>query len=876
MSKRRLPAAATESAVETLLRHAARATLRVGGTNSIVDVAIAVPRWVPREINRKHLTRIRRLGEGAFGEVNQYSVAERGSGIAMVAFDVAAKSIKAGADGAADARRALLREAALGAVLDHRNVVATLGVCTVPRDVPALLLLAYCSEGTLETLANAASSDSMSVAERLTYIAQTLQGLQYIAARRIVHRDVAARNVLLDATMTCKVGDLGMATALRDDGKEYIRADHQLALRWAAPEVVQEGKYSVQSDVWSVGVLAYEVFACGTLPYADQFDALTEVSAFVKQGGKLGRPNPEACPLLVYEELMLPCFAADPAARPAFGLLYALAVKHGADEDDVAFAEQAARRTAQERGRRAAATVDRADPTDRSLLGPSVRHLKATLVPAVRAAVEAIKQHGGHESQPSFDGLDPAEASIWHMVHSYAKPASADTICPRDGQTGCAYVDTLVGEDDIGRADALLSYSWGYLVAEVSAALSGWADRTDRDPKRTYIWICSLCLNQFRMADDSVNKDLQKEFGDRVLAIGRILPMLEPWHDPGYVKRAWCLFELYTSIQNRAQCEIDIILSPKESNSFRDRINADGTDARAVDEALAHVQSENAEASEQADLDAIRALIRNYPGGFDTLNDTVKTYLRRWFVSQGGVQVGARHGRAAAHAGARHPARQGPVRVERVHVAHFAGSVSLASSGGGGNTSSPIAAAAAAAAATPAPATAVTANTGARDPVVVSMIVTNPAYGMSSACEGLRDPGAAIAMPRSPLRGMLAPTPPGAAIGPSSAGGLSTEGARVLGPAVGATTYDDALPAALAGALAGVDHSGDHRDDGADDGGYMEVEGTSRPARRLESDVSLITDTGLGRQGSDVPLLDLADPTDPGIVQRRLPSTSRL
>jgi hypothetical protein len=100
-------------------------------------------------------------------------------------------------------------------------------------------------------------------------------------------------------------------------------------------------------------------------------------------------------------------------------------------------------------------------------------------------------------------------------VHSYTKPASADTICPRDGQTGCAYVDTLVGEDDIGRADALLSYSWGYLVAEVSAALSGWADRTDRDPKRTYIWICSLCLNQFRMADDSVNKDLQKEFGDR-------------------------------------------------------------------------------------------------------------------------------------------------------------------------------------------------------------------------------------------------------------------------------------------------------------------------------------------------------------------------
>ena len=94
----------------------------------------------------------------------------------------------------------------------------------------------------------------------------------------------------------------------------------------------------------------------------------------------------------------------------------------------------------------------------------------------------------------------------------------------------------------------------------------------------------------------------------------------------------------------------------------------------------------------------------------------------------------------------------------------------------------------------------------------------------------------------------------------------------MLGPAVGATTHDAALPAALADALTGVDHSVDYRDDG----GHMVVEGTSRPARRLESDVSLITDTGLGRQDSDVPLLDLADPTDPGIVQRRLSSTSRL
>ena len=108
--------------------------------------------------------------------------------------------------------------------------------------------------------------------------------------------------------------------------------------------------------------------------------------------------------------------------------------------------------------------------------------------------------------------------------------------------------------------------------------------------------------------------------------------------DPPAAGRHWI-----GALQHRENVEIDIILSPKQAQNFRDRINADGTDAHAIDEALAHVQSENAEASVQADLDAIRALIQQYSGGFGTLDDTVRQYLRRWFVSQGGVKVVARH-----------------------------------------------------------------------------------------------------------------------------------------------------------------------------------------------------------------------------------------
>ena len=90
------------------------------------------------------------------------------------------------AEGSAESRKALLREAAFGALIQHRNVVSTVDICTAPQDVPALLLLAFCSEGLLEAHGEEATADSMSVS-RLTYCAQVLQSPQYISTRRIVH-----------------------------------------------------------------------------------------------------------------------------------------------------------------------------------------------------------------------------------------------------------------------------------------------------------------------------------------------------------------------------------------------------------------------------------------------------------------------------------------------------------------------------------------------------------------------------------------------------------------------------------------------------------------------------------------------------------------
>ena len=627
-----MSAAPAEAVAGLLAAKARKGALVIGAARRyVVDASVAVPRRVPREVPRGALTRITRLGEGAFGEVHQYQLAER----SMPAYFVAAKSVggKGRASGSADAREALLREAALSTLLDHRNVVATIGICTTPRDVPALLLLSFCAEGTLEKLAAAASPTSMLVAERLTYCAQTLQGLQYIASIRIVHRDIAARNVLLDATMVCKVSDFGMATALQQDGKEYVRANEELAMRWAAPEVIKEGKYSAQSDVWAFGVLAHEVFACGTLPYADQFDHLSEISVFVKGGGQLGRPNAEACPLAVYEALMLPCFVATAADRPGFSELYEIAVKHGAEEDDEATAARTARY--KQRARPAQLTVDR------NHLAPSVRLMELEILPAVIQAARSVVEAnlaGRGDPNSKHPITDVRDCSTYQLKDLIVVPRTIDFPCPIDRQAGAAYVDVLhdTHPEHVGTATAILSYAWRYPIRLVVGALGEWCKTSALDPKEQFVWIDVMCWNQHpgRLSDPVA------EWVPRVTAIGTQLTMLHPWSRSVYMTRGWCVFELWNAIKlGRDRCNIQIILAPEDKAAFHDRINADGSDAGAIDEALANVKSEEAEAFSQDDLDRIHKFIRSLPGGFTTLDSTIKHHLRRWFVSQGGVRA---------------------------------------------------------------------------------------------------------------------------------------------------------------------------------------------------------------------------------------------
>jgi hypothetical protein len=178
-------------------------------------------------------------------------------------------------------------------------------------------------------------------------------------------------------------------------------------------------------------------------------------------------------------------------------------------------------------------------------------------------------------------------------------------------------------------------------------------------------------------------EELAAEFGPRVQSIGRVLPMLEPWRNPSYLSRAWCLFEMYTAIGEHGKVKVDIILTEEQHADFAKAMSTEGCEfipspiARplwsslspsrflaqsshvlaysltfyrvplahldgCIDSTIDGIHSENATAFSPADLEAIRALIQSKPGGFEQLNSTVKQHLHRWFESQGAVRSGAR------------------------------------------------------------------------------------------------------------------------------------------------------------------------------------------------------------------------------------------
>jgi hypothetical protein len=273
----------------------------------------------PREIRRGCLDFVRKIGSGAFGEVWMATIDEK----QVPEYHVAVKTVlNQDSEGAQD----LLTEAFVMAhVGSHLNLVSMIGVVTTGS--PYLLVLSYCDNGSLLSFISKRAADGtpISATQKLSFAWQSSAGVGHLISKEFIHRDLAARNVLVasgKATggLVCKVADFGLSRVGEDgrDGDQYYRSQRGVfPVRWTAPEAIETLVFNEKTDVWSFGILLFELVSDGDKPYLD-LKSNADVLKFVLTGGH--PTEPAGCSSNMFE-IMRSCWEADPAKRPPFSAL---------------------------------------------------------------------------------------------------------------------------------------------------------------------------------------------------------------------------------------------------------------------------------------------------------------------------------------------------------------------------------------------------------------------------------------------------------------------------------------------------------------------------------------------------------------------------
>ncbi|XP_048187423.1 macrophage colony-stimulating factor 1 receptor [Perognathus longimembris pacificus] len=148
----------------------------------------------------------------------------------------------------------------------------------------------------------------------LHFSSQVAQGMAFLASKNCIHRDVAARNVLLTSGHVAKIGDFGLARDIMNDSNYIVKGNARLPVKWMAPESIFDCVYTVQSDVWSYGILLWEIFSLGLNPYPGIL-VNSKFYKLVKDGYQMAQPA--FAPKNIYS-IMQACWALEPTQRPTF------------------------------------------------------------------------------------------------------------------------------------------------------------------------------------------------------------------------------------------------------------------------------------------------------------------------------------------------------------------------------------------------------------------------------------------------------------------------------------------------------------------------------------------------------------------------------
>ncbi|XP_068276529.1 tyrosine-protein kinase JAK3 [Nyctibius grandis] len=278
----------------------------------------------PTRFEERHLKYISLLGKGNFGSVELCRYDPLGDSTGEL---VAVKKLQ---QDSAKELRDFEREIHILHSLQHDFVVRYRGVCPSRGRRGLRLVMEYLPNGCLRDYLQK-NQPRLEHGTLLLYAWQICKGMEYLGARRCVHRDLASRNILVESETHVKIGDFGLAKLLPQDKDYYVvREPGQSPVFWYAPESLADNIFSRASDTWSFGVLLYELFTYSNKSKSPSEEFLrmmgTEKPAqiichlleLLKDNRRL--PAPAGCPVEVYT-LMLSCWAFAPGARPTFGEL---------------------------------------------------------------------------------------------------------------------------------------------------------------------------------------------------------------------------------------------------------------------------------------------------------------------------------------------------------------------------------------------------------------------------------------------------------------------------------------------------------------------------------------------------------------------------
>ncbi|XP_031715235.1 ephrin type-B receptor 3b isoform X13 [Anarrhichthys ocellatus] len=259
------------------------------------------------------------IGAGEFGEVCRGRLKLPGRREIIVAI----KTLKVGYTDRQ--RRDFLSEASIMGQFDHPNIIRLEGVVTKSR--PVMIVTEFMENGALDSFLRL-NDGQFTVIQLVGMLRGIAAGMKYLSDMNYVHRDLAARNILVNSNLVCKVSDFGLSRFLEDDPADptytsslYFMLTYSFAypqggkipIRWTAPEAIAYRKFTSASDVWSYGIVMWEVMSYGERPYWDMSNQ--DVINAVEQDYRL--PPPMDCPTALHQ-LMLDCWVKERNLRPKF------------------------------------------------------------------------------------------------------------------------------------------------------------------------------------------------------------------------------------------------------------------------------------------------------------------------------------------------------------------------------------------------------------------------------------------------------------------------------------------------------------------------------------------------------------------------------